>query len=58
MHKPVFQNVGDRLQIWGTGLFRGQISIDQAFDQKSKAVTLLRSNIAGTLTDMAVVLRK
>ena len=57
-HKPALQNVGDRLQIWGTGLFRGQISIDQAFDQKSKAVTLLRSNIAGTLADMAVVLRK
>lgn len=57
-HRPAFQNVGDRLQIWGTGLFRGRISIDQAFDQKSKAVTLLRSNIAGTLADMAVVLRK
>ncbi|KAL8736255.1 MAG: hypothetical protein Q9166_000410 [cf. Caloplaca sp. 2 TL-2023] len=57
-HRPAFQNVGDRLQIWGTGLFRGQISIDQAFDQKSKAVTLLRSNIAGTLADMAVVLRE
>lgn len=53
-----FQAVGDRLQIWGTGLFHGQVSIDQAFNQSSRAIKLLRKNIAGVLADVAVTLRK
>ncbi|KAI4176962.1 MAG: hypothetical protein LQ346_007752 [Caloplaca aetnensis] len=57
-HRTRFQEAGDRLQIWGTGLFHGQISIDQALNQKSAAVKLLRNNIAGTLADIAEVIRK
>ncbi|KAL8926907.1 MAG: hypothetical protein Q9208_002716 [Pyrenodesmia sp. 3 TL-2023] len=57
-HKTNFQEVGDRLQIWGTGLFHGQISVDQALNQRSAAVTLLRNNIAGTLADIADITSK
>lgn len=56
-HRETFQSTGDRLEIWGTGLFQGQVSIDQALNKKSKALGLLRNNIAGTLADIAVILR-
>lgn len=53
-----FQGIGDRLEIWGTGLFQGQISIDQALNQSSRTIQMLRNNIAGVLADVAVILRK
>lgn len=57
-HKETFQGVGDRLEIWGTGLFQGQVSIDQALDQKSKVMKMLKNNIAGILADVSVILRE
>ena len=56
--KETFQGAGDRLAIWGTGLFQGQVSIDQALSRSSRATDLLRNNIAGTLADVAVILRR
>ena len=56
--RGTFQDIGDRLQIWGTGLFQGQVSIDQALDQPSSGIRLLRNNITGILADVAVILRK
>ena len=56
--RGTFQDIGDRLEIWGTGLFQGQVSIDQALNQPSRAIHLLRDNIAGILADVAVILRK
>ena len=56
--RGTFQDIRDRLQIWGTGLFHGQVSIDQALDQPSRAIHMLRDNIAGILADVAVILRK
>ena len=55
--KETFQGIGDRLEIWGTGLFQGQVSIDQALNRSSRAIELLRNNIAGILADVAVLLR-
>lgn len=55
--KEPFQGIGDRLEIWGTGLFQGQVSIDQALNRSSRAIDLLRNNIAGILADVAVILR-
>ena len=55
--KDIFQGIGDRLEIWGTGLFQGQVSIDQALNRSSRAIDLLRNNIAGILADVAVILR-
>ena len=56
--KETFQSIGDRLAIWGTGLFQGQVSIDQALNRSSRAIDLLRNNIAGILADIAVILRR
>ena len=56
--KVTFQGIGDRLEVWGTGLFQGQVSIDQALNGSSRAIGLLRKNIAGTLADVAVNLRR
>ena len=56
--RGTFQGIGDRLEIWGTGLFQGQVSIDQALNQSSRGINLLRINIAGILADVAVILRK
>ena len=56
--KGTFQGIGDRLEIWGTGLFQGQVSIDQALNRSSRAIDLLRNNIAGILADIAVILRR
>ena len=55
--KEIFQGIGDRLEIWGTGLFQGQVSIDQALNRSSRAIDLLRNNIAGIPADVAVILR-
>ena len=57
-NKEIFQCIGDRLEIWGTGLFQGQVSIDQALNRSSTAINLLRNNIAGVLADIAVILRR
>ena len=54
--KTSFQNIADRLNVWGTGMFRGQVSLDQVLDQRSNAVILLKINISGTLADIAVIL--
>lgn len=56
--KGTFQGVGDLLEIWGTGLFQGPVSIDQALSRSSRAIDLLRNNIAGILADVAVILRR
>lgn len=53
-----FRNIADRLSLWGSGLFYGQCSLDQALDQCSSAVILLKENLAGTLADVAVIERK
>ncbi|CAF9910035.1 hypothetical protein IMSHALPRED_008535 [Imshaugia aleurites] len=57
-HKEKFEGTGDRLAIWGTGLFRGKVSIDRALNQKSKGISMLRNNISGILADIAVILRE
>lgn len=57
-HKTAFRAIGDRLAIWGSGLFNGQVTLDQALNPKSTARKLLRKNIAGTLADTAVILSK
>ena len=54
--KTSFQNIANRLNVWGTGMFRGQVSLDQVLDQRSDAVILLKINISGTLADIAVIL--
>ena len=53
-----FRNIADRLSLWGSGLFYGRCSLDQALDQRSSAVILLKENLAGTLADVAVIERK
>lgn len=55
-HKPTLEGVLFRLNLWGSGMFQGQISIDQALDQRSDSVNLLRNNIAGTLVEIAMTL--
>lgn len=57
-HAEAAQVIADRLELWGTGLFQGNMSVDQALSRKSKATDLLKNNVAGTLADVAVVLRK
>ena len=57
-HRIAFQPIGDRLAIWGSGLFNGQVTLDQALDAKSAARQLLRKNIAGILADIAIILSK
>lgn len=54
--KPIFEEVLHRLNLWGSGMFQGQISIDQALNQRSDSVNLLRNNIAGTLAGIAISL--
>ena len=53
-----FRSVADRLSLWGSGLFYGRCSLDQALDQPSSAVFLLKENLAGTLADVAVIERE
>ena len=53
-----FRSIADRLSLWGSGLFYGRCSLDQALDQPSSAVLLLKENLAGTLADVAVIERK
>lgn len=51
-----FQVIGDQLSLWGSGLFHGQVSIDQVLGQDSPAINILRTNVAGILADMAIIL--
>lgn len=53
-------DIADCLQIWGTGLFQGQVSIDQALNPESKsgAKTLLKKNVAGIIADISILLRE
>ena len=51
-----FQLIGDQLSLWGSGLFHGQVSIDQVLGQASSARNLLRTNIAGILADIAILM--
>ena len=53
-----FRDIADRLSLWGSGLFYGRCSLDQALDQRSSAVILLKENLAGTLADVAAIERK
>ena len=58
-HKSAFQAIGNRLTVWGSGLFNGQVSLDQALCPQSIVSTargLLRKTIAGTLADIAIIL--
>ena len=58
-HKIAFQALGDRLAIWGSGLFNGQVSLDRALSPESivsKARELLKKSITGTLADTAIIL--
>lgn len=54
--KPSFEGVLHRLSLWGSGMFHGLITIDQVLNQRSDSVNLLRSNIAGTLAEIAITL--
>ncbi len=56
--KPSFQDTADRLSLWGTGMFEGQIAIDQALNQRSEGIRRLKANISGILADLAVTLGK
>ena len=58
IHQDDFSGTADRLATWGTGLFRGPVTIDQALNTDSRGVTSLENNISGTLSDIAVVLSK
>ena len=57
-HESIFQDIAHRLSVWGSGLFRGRVSLDQVLDQRSNAVILLKMNISGTLADIANILGK
>ena len=48
--------VGDRLSIWGSGLFRHCISIDQALNSQNMSIRMLRGNVCGVLAAIAVTL--
>ncbi|KAL8797315.1 MAG: hypothetical protein Q9195_000469 [Heterodermia aff. obscurata] len=52
----VFHPLGNRIAIWGSSLFSGQVSLDQALSATSTASQMLRNNIAGTLADIAFIL--
>lgn len=56
IHQDDFSGTADRLASWGTGLFQGLVTIDQALNTGSRGVTSLKDNISGTLSDIAVVL--
>lgn len=58
IHHEDFSGTADRLADWGTGLFQGPVTIDQALNTDSGGTTLLKENISGTLSDIAVVLSK
>ena len=51
-----FEAIGDRLSTWGSGLFRFRVTIDQALNRRSEAVSMLRNNVCGTLVDFLLVL--
>lgn len=57
-HKPSFEGPLHRLSLWGSGMFQGLITIDQALNQRSESVDMLRNNIAGTLAEIAITLGK
>ena len=57
-YKVEFQPVSDRLDIWATGLFTGEITIDQLLDGRKSPVAILRENILGILVDIVVTLGK
>lgn len=52
------EGIGDRLALWGSGLFQSQITIDQAVNDRSNASALLKDNICGTLADIVLILGK
>lgn len=56
IHKPSLEGALYRLSLWGSGMFQGLITIDQALNQKSGSVELLRNNIAGALAEIAITL--
>ena len=58
IHQDDFSGLASRLAGWGTGLFQGSVTIDQALNTDSRGVTFLKRNISGTLSDIAVVLSK
>lgn len=54
--KSSFEGIFYRLSLWGSGMFQGLITIDQALNQRSDCVNLLKNNIAGTLAEIAITL--
>ena len=57
-HRTLFEPPAFRLALWGSGMFRGSITIDQALDQHSVAIILLKENVCGTLADIAITIGK
>lgn len=45
-----------RLSVWGSGLFQGPVTIDQALNQQSDSVKSLRTNISQTLAEIVITL--
>lgn len=57
-HQDDFPGTADRFANWGTGLFQGPVTIDQALETESRGVISLKNNILGTLSEIAAVLSK
>ena len=55
-HEPIFKVLLERLSLWGSGMFHGPISIDQAFNQQSDSVSMLKNNVAAILAEIAIAL--
>lgn len=54
--KPSFEGVLYRLSLWGSGMFQGLTTVDQALNQESDSANLLRNNIAETLAEISITL--
>lgn len=55
-HEPSIVKLHCRLSIWGSGMFQGPVTIDQALNQQSGSVKSLRTNIAQTLAEIVIML--
>ena len=59
-HQEELNRIGDRLAIWGSGLFRAPVPIDEALlhHPDTRRMKFLRGHIAGILADVTVALRE
>lgn len=55
-HKLQLDKVIHRLSLWGSGMFKGLITLDQALNRPSDSIVLLRNNIIGILAEVAITL--